>query len=175
MRSLTTLSFGLIIIGGLVLAAPSGAFDMTSADRGASIETAPDEHALVGIENEPISLVKEDGSLVADCLFCNYEYEYTDVELVTITDHTPSSGLEVTDAGLEMSAGATDYPSLEAYDIRTSNDEYVVEGTLRCDATPVGFFRFDQRSSSTDLTMDLETSDGSITVELQREIPVQCE
>ncbi|WP_435552328.1 hypothetical protein [Natrinema sp. CGMCC1.2065] len=69
-----------------------------------------------------------------------------------------------------MSTENTDYPSLQEVKITMANDKYIVEGTLRCDA-----WFGSQQSSSTDLTMDLETSDGTITVELEREIPVQCE
>ncbi|ELY78851.1 hypothetical protein C488_05182 [Natrinema pellirubrum DSM 15624] len=141
------------------------------------VETASDEDALVGIEKEPISLVKEDGS--RKCIWNDWSvecvYEYTDVELIRIIDNTPSSKLEVTDTGLDISAEAAGYPSLEEYDIQMNNGKYIVKVTLRCDA---GFNLWDgryQESSSTDLTMDLETSDGTITVELEREIPVQCE
>ncbi|ELZ18302.1 hypothetical protein C478_01550 [Natrinema thermotolerans DSM 11552] len=172
MRSLTALGIGLILIGGIVLAAPSGAFDLTSADRGVGVETASDEDALVGIEKEPISLTENDATRLV--WSSGLKYEYTDVELVTITDRTQSSDLEVTDAGLNMSTGDTDYPDLQEDEIVMANGEFTVEGTLRCDARIVGFLQFDQQSSSTNLTMDLETSDGTITVELEREIPVQC-
>ncbi|QCC59118.1 hypothetical protein NP511_11825 [Natrinema thermotolerans] len=172
MRSLRALSLGLILIGGLILAAPNGAFDLMSADRGVNVETASDENALVGIEKEPISLVEENGNIQCD-LQEGCVYEYTDVELVRITDQTPSSELEITDGEVNISTETTDYPSHQEDEITRVNDEYIVEGTLWCDAT--WFFGFYQERSSTDLSMDLETSDGTITVELEREIPVQCE
>ncbi|OAQ51923.1 hypothetical protein HTG_14825 [Natrinema mahii] len=172
MRLPTVFGLGLVLVGGLVLAASSGAFDLTSADREVGIETASDKDALVGIENDQVTLNEEQGRI--RCVFCSGNYEYTDVELVTITDRTPSSDLEVTDAGLDISGGTADYPSLESYEIQMNNDEYTIYGTLRCDAEFSWWDGLYQRSDSTTFTMDLETSDGTITVELQREIPVQC-
>jgi hypothetical protein len=168
MRSITHLGFGLLVIGGLVLAGSSGAFDSMRADRGVGIETADDDRALLTLETrEPVEL--SEGEFVCEGLFCYRGYRRYDVDIVTIRDRTAPPALPINDETVSLQAEAGGNPSLEDWTLATAGDGYVVEGAFRCTA-PFG----NQRRDNATLTFDIETSDGEITISLDRELTVQC-
>ncbi|WP_226480719.1 hypothetical protein [Natrinema amylolyticum] len=169
MRSSTFLGLGLIIVGGFVLAASSGAFDVTNADRGVSVETATDENALLALEKtDQIGL--EEGNFVCEGFVCFGGYREYDVEIVTISDQTPPPELAIERERLSVETENDGNPSLENWELNAVDGEYVVEAEFHCDA-PIG----SQQTDSTVLAFAIETSDGKITIELEREITIQCE
>ena len=171
---------GLLALGTIWVMVSSGAFDMTEANRGVDVTVAEDPDAFVGV-GTPDSLVLEevDGEQV-----CNFSiitcldgfYEYENEELATFTDRA-SGDIVVDGTDVSVDGGVSD-PSVENIDVVENNDEYVVEGDLTCDADcPPFVVDCDQIASSTTLTVDADigTTDGTFGVELEREIPAECQ
>ncbi|MDF9744925.1 hypothetical protein [Natrinema salsiterrestre] len=168
MRSITTLGVALLVVGGLLFAASSGAFDSLDADREVGIETADDERALLSLD-VPERIELSDGTLVCEGFFCYRGYRQYDVEIVTITDRTAPPPLVVGEGDVSLEAESGDNPSLEDWNVTTVDGGHVVAGQIRCDA-PFGA----QQPANTELTFDIETGDGEITISLDRRIAIQC-
>jgi hypothetical protein len=179
-KILRRVGVGLLALGAVWILMSSGAFDATEAGRGVDVTVAEDADAFVGVET-PDSLVLEqaDGEQV-----CNFSiitcldgfFEYENEELATFTDRV-SSDVVVDGTDVSVDDGVSD-PSVENFDVVENNNEYVVEGDLTCDADcPPFVVDCDQIASSTTVTVnaDIGTTDGTFGVELEREIPAECQ
>jgi len=181
MRGKTTrrVGVGLLALGAVWILVSSGAFDTTEAGRGVDVTVAEDADAFVGVET-PDSLVLEqsDGEQV-----CNFSiitcldgfFEHENVGLATFTDRA-SGDIVVDGTDVTVEDGVSE-PSVENVDVVENNNEYVVEGDLTCDADcPPFVIDCDQIASSTTVTVDanVETTDGTFGVELEREIAADC-
>lgn len=169
MRWITFSGVGLIVVGALVLAASSGAFDSTSADRAVGIETTTDEKALLGLE-KPDQISLAGGNLVCEGFLCYNGYREYNIDVLTIIDRTPPPELAIEESHITLDTSGSENPTLESWYIDGVNGEYIVKGEFRC-AAPF----WSQQSGSTTLVFDIKTSNGEISISLEREITVQCE
>lgn len=178
MRSLTYLGAGLLLVGALLVVAPSGAFDSLVADRGVGVQTADDEDAYLGLEyddeldDRTLELDSDDADDGGGCFFglCG-DYEYNDRELLTLEDNTPDGGLTIDDVSIE-----SDNDDITGGDgLRVEHDEGlgVLKGDFRCPAS--GFFGSgDQESRSATVSISVIASDDEVTIELERQLEIEC-
>ena len=183
MRWFTQIGLVLIAVGALVAVASTGAFDSLDADRGVSIETAPDADALVGIEyadevEEPygglpvLELDSDESDSGGGCFVigCS-EYQYNDRELVIFEDNTVAEELMIEDATISSDDDAI----TGGNGLRNEQDRGIgiVRGDFRCSSR--GFIGpGDQQQRSAVITVDIVASDGDITIEFERDIAVEC-
>ncbi|WP_455448959.1 hypothetical protein [Natrinema thermotolerans] len=176
MRRTTTVGIALIVTGAFIAVASSGAFDATTADRGTEIQTAADENALLGLEyatdDRTIVLESDDSDGGGGCFFVCADYRYNDRRAVLIEDNTVSGELtierlSVDFEGDDMTGG--DGVRHEA----TNSGIRVVLGDFRCPSEGV-FGSGDQQQQSGRILVDGEFSDGTVTIDLEREINVEC-
>ncbi|MGQ3411529.1 hypothetical protein ACT4ML_04605 [Natrinema sp. LN54] len=179
MRLITLLGFVLLALGTVLVISSIGAFDSTAADRSAGIETATDENAYLGIvyDDQLVERTLELESNNADggggCIFysCN-EYEYDDRELVVFEDNVPEGELSTVDG----EATIDDSNLTGGDELRVEYDQgiAVVRGDFRCPVDPVLLGSGEQRDPTTTATISLEASDGNATVELERDVEIDC-
>ena len=126
MRTITIIGLGLVAVGLLIVAASSGAFDATGADRGVEVTTAADDRALLGLEYPSSEGTLELASGQSDgggwCFFVCLDYRYTDEELLRLEDNTGSGNL-----------------SVEEITFDTSGDDIVGGNGLRHESADDGF------------------------------------
>lgn len=171
MRLIAYIGLGLLAIGALVFIASSGAFDSTTADRGVEIETANDAHAFLGLEysteSRTVELQSDDSNDGGFCFFVCPPYEYIDRELITVADNTPSGELEVEEIEFDESGD-------DIIDDLEYTDANIVHGDFSCPVDGPFIGTPDQESRSATVTIDIEASDGAITVDLERAIEIEC-
>lgn len=171
MKPITYIGVGLLLIGGLVMIGSSGAFDTTTADRDVGIETADDAHAFLGLEypteSRTLGLTSDNSDGGGFCILACSPYEYTDRELVAVADNTPSDELVVEEIAFEE-AGDDIVDELEY------TDANMVRGDFSCSASGSWFGYGDQEPRSATVTIDIEASDGAITIDLERTIEIEC-
>ena len=174
MKTVTKLGLGLLVVGAAILAASSGAFDSMAADRGIGVETAPDADAYVGLEypeadhDRVIRLQSSSANrFYPSNLFEGY-YMYENTEVTIVTDQTALNELFIEDLTVESDGDdITDDIKKDA----GGDSLRVVTGDFRCPALFGG-----QVSSSTNLTISLEVSNGAGTFSttLDRKVTVKC-
>ncbi|WP_121741810.1 hypothetical protein [Natronorubrum halophilum] len=179
MRWITYLGFGLLVVGSLAVVASSGAFDSTVADRGVAVETAGDEDALLGLEypseERVLELESENGDLggFGFCFFGCPDYEYDAESVVVLEDNTPSGPLSIEDVSFSKANDEDDIIDEESLRREPAEDGFrVVLGDFSCPTS--GDFSPSQQESDATVTVAIEVSDGEVSIDLEREIDVEC-
>ena len=167
----------LVLSGAVLVGLSSDALTSMSADRGVSVDVASDPNAVVGLtypndvsgagEQRVIELRSDDADR-GGCfwIFCS-DYGYENVELVRISDALGSDSLQIDELDYETT-------NQEMADL--SNESPVdalrtVEGTFSCDNR----FGYQQAANATaTMTLAVSDTDGTFSVELTREIRVEC-
>lgn len=175
MRAARYVALALVVAGLLVTIVGSGGTVSVSGERGGDIETVDDPDAYVGLEypeaeesGDPIvELIPADGNLDCDfgfdvCWFGDMEYD--NVRIVTISDQTDTQLSE--DYLTHSLSGDVDG---DTEDVGSLNTEITVQGDFTCD---VLFGQ--QQEASGEVTVTLETSSDEMTVELDRQVDVEC-
>lgn len=151
MRALTTLGVSLLLVGTLVIIAPSGAFESLSAERGVGVETAAEEgDALLGLESnyDGTQIQYESGgwfgsdtdvSAEVATVANNADVEWTavsvEVDSVTWADRSSDRILRVADAPDALSPTETGAIELECSRAVTGNAN---DATVALDITADG-------------------------------------
>lgn len=165
MRTLRYLGVALLVAGGLLVLAPTGAFDASDADRGLAVEAAGDATAALGIDyaspDRVIRLESPDG-----CLLCFHTGE----ELALLEDNTAAGELTVTDFEFAESGDLTFFRGVT--NVSDPNGIEAIIGDFDCPTT--GFPDFEQGDARTTVTMDITVSDGDVTISVTRSVVVEC-
>lgn len=175
MRVITYVGIVLVVVGAIALAASSGAFDSSAADRGSTIETASDGSALLGLEysnGEQVELESANSDSGGNCflVWCS-DFRYNDVEIVTLEDNTPSQDLTI-----EPQEVSIDNEEMVRNNIRydtTDNGHPVILADFNCPAES-SWSGARQTSDSGIITVSVEASDGNVTIDLDREVRIDC-
>lgn len=179
MRLITVLGFVLLALGSILVISSIGAFDSTVADRSAGIETATDKNAYLGIvyddqlDERTLELESNDADGGGGCIFysCN-DYEYDDRELVVFEDSIPEGELSTIDD--EATIDDSDLTGGDGLRVEYDQGIAVVRGDFRCPVDPVFLGSGDQRGPATTATISLVASDGNVTIDLEREVQIDC-
>lgn len=177
MQRLTILALVLIATGLFVAVDPPSAFDTNVSERDVGIETAPDESAFVGVV--PDGQLTADGTLRLEsansdggglCFFVCTDFEYDARDLLTFEGNVPAT-LTVDQATVTASNGAI----TGGDGLRLANAPGVgtARGDFRCPAGGL-FGGGNQQTRSATVTVDATLSGGDTTVELQRQVDVEC-
>ncbi|SDC34974.1 hypothetical protein [Natrinema hispanicum] len=183
MRLIKMLGVVLLLAGSLIVVSSSGAFDSLDADRGVTVKTAADENAYLGVKYDDKLTTSTDGTPTLElesgkadgggfCIFDCYDYEYNDMEIIIFEDNTATGGLSIADESF-----ATDNGDVAARnDLRIKNDQGigVMRGDFNCPADRRGLFEFYQEEASTKTTVSIQASDGDVTINLKREVNIEC-
>lgn len=169
LRTSVLVALTLFVAGAALMLASTGGYDTTVADRTAVIETEPDANAILELtypDQDQQALYLED-----DCGWfgCNYYAE----EVVTFEDRTQAQELDIVDATFSFQAhhnisqieSIGDSPTL----VEDGDSLGVVLDSYACESTGGS-----QDPGEGTLTMDLVVSDGTLTIELTREITIVC-
>lgn len=173
MRKTTKFGLGLLVVGSALVLVATGGFHSTTADRGMDIGIEEnDAEAFFGLEEsqgETIVLNHTDADR------CFIGCVYPDENLMDLSDNIGSISLEVEDFGYTTSGDDIVYDSLFGNGVRIegqlSDDSAVVRGDFMCPAPWGG----DQQEAESTIMMTFEVSGGSTTIELTRQIDVECE
>lgn len=169
MNHLSGLGVGLVIIGIVLVAASTGAFDSVTADRGVTVETVGDDNALLALDypsDETLALYSDTSDEDATCVigFCG-EYEYHSEELVSVTDNTASNDLIIDSIEADYDDDLVE--SLEY-------DETAIWGDFTCPASGSLIGGSDQEEASTSVELEIVASSSEVTVDLERSVTVNC-
>ncbi|QCS41131.1 hypothetical protein [Natrinema versiforme] len=170
----------LVVVGAIALAASSGAFDSSAADRGSTVETASDGSALLSLDypnGEQIELESSNSDRGVLCIIfgpCD-GFRYNDVEIVVFADNTSSQQLTVEE--IDISIDNTDMirgDQLRDETRNNGNEINAVLGDFKCPAERDGLFSRQQTEDSGTVTVWVKASDGNVTVELERDVEIDC-
>ena len=171
MKYLTYIGATLVVIGIILVAASTGAFDSATADRGVTVETAGDDNALLALDypSDDRTLALDSGTSDGggECIIiigCS-DYEYNSEELVSVTDNTPSNNLIIEDVDYNYDDDLVE--SLEY-------DETAVWGDFACPASGSFIGGSDQDEASTSVELEIVASSSEVTVDLERSVTVNC-
>ena len=160
--------------------ASTGGFSALTADRGVGVGITDDESALLGIDM-PDNVVLEDGSFEYQQRFWGFctdgVYEYEDQHLATISDQSRDEEIQLDQESVSLQNGNEDYPLLldETITLTESGNGVDIHVDINCDAdVEFGSWTAEQVGSSTGFAIEIETNDGPLTVELERDISVIC-
>ncbi|WP_436346018.1 hypothetical protein [Natronorubrum sp. FCH18a] len=167
------------MVGALIVATSSGAFDVANADRGVGVETASDESALLGFEypseDRTLELNSDDADGGGGCFlgFCS-PYRYNDVVIVVFEDNTPSNELSIGENDLTVDVDNDDIVGGEELRHEPTDDGLrVVLGDFRCSSAGA-FGSGDQQHRSATVTIDAEVSGEKISIDLERTVDLEC-
>ena len=183
MRLIKTLGVVLLLAGSLVVVSSSGAFDSLDAGRGVSVETAADENAYLGVKYDDKLTTSTDGTPTLElesgkadgggfCFFGCSDYEYNGREMIIFEDNTATGDLSITDESF-----TTDNRDVAAQnDLRIEYDQGigVMRGDFSCPSGGTLWGYGDQEEDSAKTTVNIQASDGDVTINLEREVNIEC-
>jgi len=184
MRLIKTLGVILLLAGSLIVVSSSGAFDSLDADRGVDVETASDQNAYLGVEygndlttpaggTPTLELESSNADRGGFCIiFDCSDYEYSDEVVIIFEDNTATGDLSITDESF-----TTDNRDVAAQnDLRIEYDQGVgvMRGDFSCPSGGAFFGDGDQEEDSAKTTVNIQASDGDVTINLEREVNIEC-